>query len=448
LPSSRLVVAGGDVFSGAGRRRLDVVIEDGLVAALLPPGGSHSCEVVDARGLWVLPGAIDVHVHGRDPGFPEKEDFGTLTAAAAGGGVTTVLDMPNTVPAVDTREFVEAKVARVRPKAAVDFGLYGLLRSSSTPGQLHEMAEAGVVAFKAYLGYALRRSTRRVLYSPGALEPDLEPPPDYDTVRRLALDLPALPLAAHCEDPALLLAAARPVERYADLLAARPAEAEATAIEAMAAALTASRATLHVAHLASAAGLEKVAGLKAAGATLTAETCPQYLWLTAGDGERRGARIKSFPLVRAAGDRAVLRRALLEGVIDVVATDHAPHTDAEKDGLPLADAAAGGPGVQWLLPSTLALAAGAGRPELAVRWLSENPARIFRLPGKGRLEPGYDADLALVDPAGETVPGPATALSRQRHSGLDGLQFPFAVRRTLLRGAEPIAGAGRFLRPT
>src|SRR5437764_13372655 len=131
-------------------------------------------EVLNATGMYVLPGAVDVHVHSRDPGFPEKEDFGTLTAAAAAGGVTVVLDMPNTVPAVDSAGVLESKAALARSKARVDFGLWGLIRSSTTPEQLQAMAAAGAIGFKAYLAYSFSLSRKQVQYSPGSDDSDLE----------------------------------------------------------------------------------------------------------------------------------------------------------------------------------------------------------------------------------------------------------------------------------
>src|SRR5256714_8397804 len=121
--------------------------------------------------MYVLPGAIDVHVHSRDPGFPDKEDFGTLTWAAAMGGVTTVIDMPNTVPAVDSAGVLEAKAALAHAKERVDFGLWGLIRSSSTPEQLEAMAAAGAVGFKAHLAYSFSFSRKQVQDSPGSDHP-------------------------------------------------------------------------------------------------------------------------------------------------------------------------------------------------------------------------------------------------------------------------------------
>ncbi|MDQ6691468.1 MAG: dihydroorotase family protein [Candidatus Dormibacteraeota bacterium] len=445
-----MIVAGGAVYTPAGIRDLDVHIRNGRIESLRPWSKPAGGDVVDATSLWVLPGAIDGHVHGRDPGFPEKEDFGTLTAAAAAGGVTTVLDMPNTLPSVSRGEILAAKREAVDARAHVDYGLWGMLRSSSTEDDVRSLAEAGAVAFKAYLGYAVRVGTGQVLYTPGVAAEDLEPPAGYGTIARLAPALAAagLPVAAHAEDPSVLLASAVRVDGYSDLLSSRPATAEAVAVAAMAALGRSLDLRVHIVHLASRAGLTSALAGRAAGAQLTLETCPQYLWLSEADYGRLGAVMKMYPLIRTADDRQALRDALLAGEIEMVGTDHAPHTDADKLQHPLAEAHAGSPGVQTLLLSCLELARQSGDPLRAVPWVTEHPARIFGLyPRKGAIQVGSDADLVLVDPSASTVVTPGAMVSRQRHGALTGLEFSFAIRQVLLRGAPPAPGRGEFLRP-
>ena len=325
-------MAGGTVHTPEGRREADIYVSQGRIEKLEPWSHPTGPEVVDATGLWVLPGAIDAHVHGRDPGFPEKEDFGTLTAAAAAGGVTTVLDMPNTLPGVADADVFNAKREAIASKAMVDYGLWGLLRSSSSEDQVLGLAEAGAIGFKAYLGYAVRRSTGQVLYTPGAADADLEPPASYGTIARLAgaLSRSRVPVAAHAEDPSILLASTTRVEDYADLLASRPAVAEAVAIAALGALARSLDLRIHVVHLSSGAGLQSALAARQAGARLSLETCPQYLWLTEADYTRLGPVMKMYPLVRSVADREALRDALFRGEIDSVGTDHAPHTDDEK----------------------------------------------------------------------------------------------------------------------
>ena len=427
-----------------GPREVDVQIAGGVITAVGNDRAPEDARTVDARGMYVLPGAIDVHVHSRDPGFPQKEDFGTLTAAAAAGGVTTVVDMPNTVPAVDAAGVMESKAALARRQARVDVGLWALLRSGTTSEDLEGLAAAGAIGFKAYLGYAFSLTRKQVHYSPDLDDPDLEAPPDYGTLARLAPVIAelGLPLLIHAEDPGILAAFRRPLETYADLLAARPAEAEAVAVAAAAEIAGASGVRLHVAHLSSAAGLAAAQEAIRAGAPLTLETCPQYLWLCDDDFRRLGNAMKVYPPIRTASDRDALVEGLAKGVIGMVATDHAPHTDEEK-AAPFGEAPSGSPGVQTLYVSCLELAKRQGDVWRAPRWVSEAPAALAGLQeSKGTIAPGFDADIVIVDPNKATRVRADAMRSRQRHGALDGMEFGFSVRATYLRGSL-VSGEGR-----
>ena len=441
------------VYTPGGPVAADVHVTDGVITRVEPGVRARDgAKVIDATGMYVLPGAIDVHVHSRDPGFPEKEDFGTLTAAAAAGGVTTVLDMPNTVPAVDSAGVLESKAAMARSKARVDFGLWGLIRASSTPDQIEGMAASGAVGFKAYLGYGFSLSRKQVQHNLDPDDPDQEAPPDYGTLARLAplvAEL-GLPLAIHGEDPGVLGAFRRPLETYADFLASRPPEAEAVAVSAAAAIAKETGVRLHVAHLSSELGLGAAEDAMRMGTYMTLETCPQFLWLSDADFDRAGNFMKMLPPVRTSADREALVDGLSRGVISIVATDHAPHTDAEKS-RSLEDAPPGSPGVQTLYVSCLELAERLGNVWLAPRWVSESPAALAGLQrSKGAVEPGFDADLVIVDPKGKTRVSPARMRSRQRHGALEGQEFGFAIKAVFLRG-EAVGGArrprGRMVRP-
>ncbi len=448
------MITGGTVHTPEGPRQVDVQVAGGVITSVGNDPAPVGASTVDATGMYVLPGAIDVHVHSRDPGFPQKEDFATLTAAAAAGGVTTVIDMPNTVPAVDADGVLESKAALARGKARVDYGLWGLVRSTTTPAELEGLAAAGAIGFKAYLGYAFSLGHKQVQYSLNLEDLDLEAPPDYGTLARLAPEIArlGLPLVIHAEDPAILRAFARPLESYADLLASRPAEAEAVAIAAAAEIAGASGVRLHVAHLSSAPGLAAAQEAIRAGAPLSLETCPHYLWLCDEDYGRVGTAMKIFPPVRGARDRDALVDGLRKGTITIVATDHAPHTDEEKAAA-FGDAPAGSPGVQSLYISSLELASRMGDVWLAPRWVSEAPAALAGLQGsKGTIAPGYDADLVIVDPNQPTRVRPEIMRSKQRHSALDGMEFGFTVREVYLRGSVVAGGrrgrvAGRLVRP-
>ena len=430
----------------------------GGVITSLERGGDSGVEEVDAGALLVLPGGVDAHVHSRDPGFPEKEDFLSLTAAAAAGGITTVVDMPNTVPAVESAAVFLEKVEIASSRALVDFALWGLLGSSSRPEDVDGLFDAGAVGLKAFLGYALRRSNRQVVYTPDLDDPELEAPPGYGTIARLAPDLARLgaPLAVHSEDPDILRSFARPVRTYADLLASRPALAEAVAVAALGVVSQRTGLEIQIVHLSSALGLAAARDAGRAGARLVLETCPQYLWLSDEDAGRLGQTLKMYPPVRTAADRAALIEALRGGLIERVGTDHAPHSDGEKLDRSLEEALPGSPGVQTLYLSCLELARRQGDVARAARWVAEGPARTLGLyPRKGFIEPGADADLVLVDPTGETVVAADGQHSRQRHGAMDGQRFGFAVRSVYSRGelvardGQPVGrpGRGRLVRP-
>ena len=453
-----LLFRGATVFGPHGPRHTDVAVEGETIAALgdgIDPAGA---DVVDASGLWLLPGAVDAHVHGRDPGFPAKEDFASLTAAAAAGGVTTVVDMPNSVPAIDSAPALEAKRELIGGRARVDYALWGVVRTASTEADLLGLLDAGVVGIKAFLGYALRRANNQVVYTLDLDDDGLEAPPDYGTLARIAPVLAGrgAPLAVHAEDPGILREFARPLRAYADVLASRPASAEAVAVAALGVISRDSGCPVHVVHLSSRAGLDAARAARGGGAHLEIETCPQYVWCTDEDAARIGPVAKMFPPIRTADDRAALREGLRDGDIARVGTDHAPHEDAEKVGVSWDEAAPGTPGVETLYLSCLELTRDMELPAAAaVRWVAEAPARALGIyPSKGVIEPGADADLVLVDPHGETVVAAERMHSRQRHGVFEGRRFGFSIEGVWLRGhriggggAEATQGLGRFVRP-
>lgn len=395
-----------------------VAIKDGRIAQV--GGIAAAREVLDFGDRVILPGAIDPHVHFRDPGHPEKEDFGSGTRGAALGGVTTVMDMPNTSPPVFTDAAFDDKLARAKGKAVVDFGLYCGLDAAGASLPLLDRA----AAMKIYLG----ATTGDLLVRDMAL------------VRR-ALEAAARAgrtVAVHAESQACL-------DRHAHLLgddypshaAARPDACEAEAIQALAEAARGTGARVHVAHLSTKAGLDAVRGTG-----FTTEACPHHLFFDAGH-LRGGGRFKMNPPLRAATDAAVLWRALGDGLIDCLASDHAPHTPAEKAAERMRECPAGVPGVQTLVPLLLA----SGRVPLAqVARASTEAASVFRLPGKGRLAPGYDADLAVYDLARvERVAGERLA-SKARWTPFEGMPAVFPTD-VLLRGERIVREGELVARP-
>jgi allantoinase len=459
----RTAVVGGTIVTSWGRVLADVVLEDGKVAALVEPGrAGPSDEKVDARGKLVFSGFIDPHVHSRDPGLTEKEDFAHSTRAALCGGITTLLEMPNAVPPVSDAHVYHDRVAQHTEVASTDFGLWGISLGAANLGDLRGLVEAGVVGIKLFWGYALDRITRELVYNLADRRPeDVIPPPSNAEVWDLFREVAAAGglLAAHCEDRGVLEAAQRglghELRSYADLLAARPDAAEAAAI---ATAVELSRATgcrFHVVHVSSGRGVELVRRARADGVSFSAETCPHYLTLSEEDFDRVGPMMKVYPPVRTARDREDLRAAVRDGTISSIGSDHAPHTIAQKR-QGLATSPAGFVGVETLVPLLLNEAASGRVSWERLAWvLSEGTARVYRLyPRKGALLPGSDADLAVVDPEAEWEVDDARLHSKHSLSPWHGRRGRGRVVRALLRGetvmrdGEPVGEPrGRHVRP-
>ncbi len=422
-----LVVRGGTVIHAWGREHVDLAVLEGRVAALLAPGSpAEAGQQVQATGLWVLPGAVDVHVHFREPGLTQKEDFRTGSAAAACGGVTTVLDMPNTVPPVTNAAALRAKAELVPGRSYVDVGLYGALTDPS-PHQIDELACAGAIAFKLFAG-----PTTGNIRAPawGQL---------VESWRRAA-EL-GLPITVHAEDRDAVEAGEartrlRGADGYQALLASRPrfGEAGATAMALLLARETG--AHVHIAHIALAEALDLLAWAKAHGLRATGETCPQYLLCTSAEAEVQGPAFKVLPPIREQADAEALWRALTSGLLDIVASDHAPHTAEEKARSSIWEVAAGTTGVETLLPLLLdQAAAGRLQAEDVVRLLCTRPAELFGLaPRKGHLLPGADADFVLVDPSATWTIQPEALHSRGRNTVFAGRQVRGRVVATWLRG--------------
>ena len=421
-----LLLRGGTVVHEHGRERADVAIVGETIAAVVSPGTlGDAAETVDVTGLHVIPGAIDVHVHFREPGYTHKEDWGTGTRAAAMGGVTTVFEMPNTNP--PTRSADELRQKQVcAEKACVDFGLYGLLAEDNLD-ELDGLVDAGANAFKCFMG-----NTFGNLPSPstGAM---LE---GFEIVARsgLRISLHAETASIMARRQARLEAAG--LDRPLHHIAARP---EVVAIEAVARAAILAEwcgARIHVLHISSAGELGPLAEAKARGVDVTGETCPCYLFLDSGDYERLGSVIRVNPPVREPEDAAAIHAALLSGVVDMIATDHAPHTPEEKTREVIWEADCGFPGVETQMPLMLTdVAAGRMTLEHYVRISSANPARAFGLwPVKGRIAVGAHADLAVLDLDREETIDARRLHSRGKVTPFDGRRTIGAPLHTLVRG--------------
>jgi allantoinase len=439
----RLVVRHGTVVTPHGRLEADVLCADGRVEALLAPRAfAEAEEEVDAKGCLIFPGFIDPHVHSRDPGQTDKEDLAHSSRAAACGGVTTICEMPNSLPPVTSAAEYEARAAFHAPKAFVDFALWGLALGSQNLNDLAGLVEAGAVGVKLFWGYALNRQTMQLVYNLDDLPAaEVIPPPDNREVFELFQEMARCGglLAAHCEDRGILEAAqarlGRQPSSYDDLLLARPALAEQLALAMAVELAQATGCRFHAVHMSSRGSVINAREAQARGVRISSETCPQYLTLTRADYARIGAAMKVFPPVRDHADQEALWEGIRDGTICSVGSDHAPHT-LEQKRLPLAAQPAGAVGVETLGPIMIdAMLNGRLTAERLAEVLSEGTSRLYGLyPQKGALLPGSDADLTVVDPDRESTVLNEQLHSKQPLSPWHGCKLKGRIRFTVLRG--------------
>jgi dihydroorotase len=422
-----LAITGGTIVTPEGRFAGDIGITGETIAAISAPGRlGPARETLDATGLHVLPGAIDVHVHFREPGMEHKEDWDTGTAAAAMGGVTTVFEMPNTSPPTATPEALAQKFA-LAAKARVDFGLYGLLAEDNI-GHLEALIAGGAAAFKCFMG-----NTTGNLPSPstGAMLEGFEIIARHG--HRISLHAETASIMAWRQERLMAAGKNAPL----DHLAARPAvvAVEAVARAAILAEWTGAR--IHVLHISSADELRPLREAQARGVDVTGETCPCYLMLDTDDYARLGPVIKVNPPVREPHHKHALWEALRDGTIGLIATDHAPHAPEEKTRPVIWRTDAGFPGVETQMPLMLtAVHEGHLTLEHYVRIAAENPAKAFGLyPAKGAIAVGSHADIAIVDMGKEDVVDQAKLHSvRSRITPFHGKHIKGMSIHTILRG--------------
>ncbi len=381
MPSSYdLVIVNGTVVNHDGVWEGDIGIRDGQIAALGAIGAQAGAKAVDARGLHVLPGVIDSHVHFREPGAEQKEDLETGSRAAVMGGVTTVFEMPNTVPPTTTAEALTDKLRRAEGRMYCDHAFY-IGASLENIGELPALERLpGVAAVKIFIG----SSTGNLLI---AEQSDLE--------RVLALITRRA--AFHSEDEARLMARLdeRRTGKPGSHAVWRDAKAARDATELLLRLARAYGKRIHVLHVTTGDEMPLLAANKD---IATVEVTPHHLSLQAPeDYERLGTHAQINPPVRDAAHREALWAGLRDGTVDTIGSDHAPHTMEEK-ARAYPESPSGMPGVQTLVPVMLDHV-NAGRLSLQrfADLTSHGPQRVYGLAGKGRIAAGYDADLTLVD---------------------------------------------------
>ena len=418
--SLRLLIQGGRVIDPASGldRAADLLIEGGRIAQLGPQLDCPDAQVISASGLVVAPGLVDMHVHLREPGFEEKETVATGCAAAARGGVTTLVAMPNTRPATDCPEIVRL----VREKAA-HTGVHVLPAGAVTQGQKGD----------ALTDFAALRAAG----SP-ALTDDGVPIQNLALLRRAMQEAAKLgiPLLDHCEDRDMVRNYAvneGAVSRQLGL-PGRPAIAEELQVMRDAMLAEETGAHVHICHISTGKAVDIVRRAKARGVSITCETCPQYFTLTEEEVLKQGTMARVNPPLRTVQDRQAILDGLADGTIDAIVTDHAPHCQWEKD-KPLPEAPSGMVGLETSLALALTQLYHTGLLSLprVIALMSASPATVLGL-DKGRIAVGGTADLVPFDPDEIWTIDRNQFASKGRNTRFHGMSVRAKVKYTISEG--------------
>lgn len=403
----------------------DVLVRNGFIEHVAAEGigQARGAQEVDAKGKHLLPGAIDDQVHFREPGLTHKEDIAHGSAAAVAGGITTFMEMPNTVPQTLTQELLEQKYAMGAASSVANYSFY-MGASNTNVDEVLRTDPRTVCGLKAFLG----SSTGNMLVD------------NPETLERLFSEAHLI-LAIHAEDePTIRRNMAEAVAKYGDNIPMeqhpliRSAEA-CWRSSSNAVALAKQHGTrLHVLHISTAKELDLFTPGPLGSKRITAEACVHHLWFTDADYAAKGALIKWNPAVKSKADRTAIRQAVKDGRIDVVATDHAPHTLEEK-AQPYAHCPSGGPLVQHALPAMLELMhQGVFTLEEVVEKMCHAPARLFQVKDRGFIREGQHADLVLVDLDAPWTVDKKNLLYKCGWSPFEGQTFRSRVLRTWVNG--------------
>ena len=423
---SELMIKSKKVAFSDGVRPASVFVEQGKIVTILPYDSEpRSQNTVDLGNTALLPGLVDTHVHVHEPDVVHPEGFETATRAAAAGGITTILDMPNTnSPMTATVEALRAKEDIARKKVFVDVGFWGAMTASNQADRA-ELLREGVFGFKCYMP-----------------DPGPSAPPQPDGLNAALSELKALNglTIFHAEDPLILAQAPEPKDSsYAEFLRSKPSLAEVVAVTRIIEFSRATGARVHIVHLCAAEALPLIAQAKVDGVKITAETCPHYLFFSDVDIPEGATVLKCAPPIRNSANREALWGGLEDGTIDCVVSDHAPWT-AEHKSLKGGDFRTAGEGIsslQLIVPAmwTKAQERGHGLDSLA-RWMGTNTANLAGLKQKGRIEVGADADLVAFDAEATFVVDPELLEHRVPRTAYAGRELRGVVLRTWLRGTE------------
>ncbi len=422
---AKTLIRGAEVINEGRIRTLDVLIDGEFIEKIgedirIEPG----VNVIDAKGKYLVPGMIDDQVHFREPGLTHKADLTTESRAAVAGGITSFMEMPNTVPNTLSISLLEEKYDRAAAVSCANFSFY-MGASNDNIAEVVKTDPRTVCGVKVFMG----SSTGNMLVD------------EESTLEAIFRESPTL-IATHCEDEPLIR---RNMKEFLDKygedvpMSAHPfIRSEEACYRSSSRAVELAEkfgARLHVLHISTARETNLFRNdIPLEEKKITAEACVHHLWFSDEDYREKGAFIKWNPAIKTAQDRSGIRQAVVDGRIDVIATDHAPHTKQEKK-QPYFSAPSGGPLVQYALPALFDLAAdGVFKPEEVVTKTAHNPALLFAVDRRGFIREGYYADLVLVDPHGGTEVAREQILSKCGWSPFEGHRFRTKISSTWING--------------
>lgn len=414
------IVNEGETFEGsviiAGKNIVEVL--KGTQAPSIPYN-----ETIDANGYYLIPGVIDDHVHFRDPGLTHKADIHTESMAAAAGGVTSYMDMPNTNPQTTTLDALEEKFKNAETKSVVNYSFY-FGATNNNAHLLPQLNKEQVCGVKLFMG----ASTGNMLVD------------KMQILKQIFSDAGML-IATHCEDQNIISArAAAYREKYGDDPDVKyhpEIRNEEACYESSSLAISLAKETgarLHIMHISTAKELTLLEDKPLSEKNITAEACVSHLFFSDKDYEKYGARVKCNPAIKSEADRDALRQALQSNLIDVIGTDHAPHLLEEKQGGAL-KAVSGMPTIQFSLNAVMELVhEGALSIEQLVQKMCHAPATLFQIKKRGFIRPGYKADLVLLNPSCSWTVTNDCLLSKCGWSPMEGQTFHSKVEKTFVNG--------------
>ncbi|MGQ9720838.1 MAG: dihydroorotase [Candidatus Jordarchaeum sp.] len=420
-----MVLKNARVFTFQGIITGGVAVDEGKVVKLSKePESLRADEVLDAKGFLLLPGLIDAHVHMRDMQLSYKEDFYTASCAAAAGGITTVIDMPNTIPRTCSLKALREKMEEAKKKTLINIAFYAGFPSKLT--EVKQMTKEGIVGFKLYPHdpfeeIDLANEEQAQIYFKAAAENNVPVsihPDDLETIKKLQSKLKLQKLSD--------------IEIF---LGSHPAESERKAIAKYAELGAKTGCHIHFCHISSMESLAAIKKEQGRGVKITCESTPHHLLLTKEELEKLNTFAKVLPPLRSKNDNIALWAALLDGLINMIVSDHAPHSLQEKQ-KPFLEAPSGFPGLETLFPVMLTkVAHGDLRLEKLVEMTSSSPSKIFKVGNKGMLREGYDADMVLVDIKEKWKIDPEKFYSKSKFSPFKDWKVVGKVRNTFINGS-------------